>query len=78
MSAAELSLRACLDGISARLTDAAAIAKAAVVCEESGSEREGLRIAMNIDEILHEVRSLHGAAILFGRMERNEPVSASR
>ena len=66
------SIKECLDEISVRLTDAAAIAKAAVVCAESGSEREGLRIAMDLDELLHEVRSLHGAALLFGRLQRKE------
>lgn len=74
MSGAELSIRACLDAISTRLSDAAAIAKAAVVCAESGSEREGLRIAMDLDELLHEAVTLHGAAALIGRAQRKEAI----
>ena len=72
MSEAGLSIRACLGEISARLTDAAAIAKAAVTCAESGSEREALRIAMDLDELLSEAATLHGAVCLIGRMSRAE------
>jgi hypothetical protein len=35
--------------------------KAAVTCAESGSEREGLRIAMNLDELLHGLVTLLNA-----------------
>jgi len=67
---AELSITTGLREISERLTDAAAIAKASVVCAECGSEREALRIAMDLDELLHEAVTLHGAVCLLGRMER--------
>lgn len=63
MSGTGLSVRACLDEISERLTDAAAIAKAAVTCAESGSEREALRIAMDLDELLSDAATLHGAIV---------------
>ena len=39
----ELSITTGLREINERLTDAAAIAKASVACDESGSEREALR-----------------------------------
>lgn len=67
---AEFGITAGLREISSRLTDAAAIAKAAVVCAESGSEREALRIAMDLDELLSEAATLHGAVCLLGRMNR--------
>ena len=70
MSGSGLSIRGCLDEISERLTDAAAIAKAAVSCAESGSEREALRIAMDLDKLLNEASTLHGAVCLIGRMSR--------
>ena len=70
MSGPGLSITTCLAEISKRLTDAAAIAKAAVVCAESGSEREALRIAMDLDELLSEAGTLHGAVCLIGRMSR--------
>lgn len=68
---AEMSITVGLREISSRLVDAAAIAKAAVVCAESGSEREALRIAMDLDECLNEAQTLHGAVCLFGRMDRD-------
>ena len=71
MSDAVLSIRACLGEISERLTDAAAIAKAALVCAESGSDREALKIAMDLDELLNEASTLHGAVCLIGRMTRD-------
>ena len=53
-----------------QLVDASAIAKPAVVCAESGSDREALRIAMDLDELLSEAATLHGAMCLLGRLER--------
>jgi hypothetical protein len=57
--------------ISTRLSDAAAIAKAAVTCAESGSEPEAVRIAMDLDELVHQVATLHGAMCLLNRMARD-------
>lgn len=71
MSRSGLSITGCLTEISARLTDAAAIAKAAVVCAESGSEHEAVRIAMDLDELLNEASTLHGAVCMVGRMDRD-------
>ena len=72
MSVTGLSITACLHEMSSRLADAAAIGKAALVCAEHGSEREGLRIAMDLDELLHQVQTLHGAVCLIGRMSRQD------
>jgi hypothetical protein len=72
VSAARLDITACLNEISARLTDAAAIAKAAVTCAESGSEREAIRIAIDLEELLHEAQTLQGAVCLVGRIMRAE------
>ena len=70
MSGSGLSIRLYLDEISGRLTEAAAIAKGAVACAAGGSEREALRIAMDLDELLSEATTLHGAMCLVGRMQR--------
>ena len=67
-SGARLSIAICLDEISARMTDAAAVAKAARTCAEAGSEREALRIAMDLDEMLAEVATLHDAMRFIGPM----------
>ena len=68
MHTVDLSITTCLAEISIRLNDAAAIAKAAVTCATAGSEREALRVAMDLDRLLHEVQTLHGAVCLIGRM----------
>jgi hypothetical protein len=70
MSTDGLSVAMCLNEISARLTHATAIVRAAVTCAENGSEREALRIALDIDERLHEAQTLHAAMILVGRIRR--------
>ena len=41
-----------------------------MACAESGSEREALRIAMDVDELLHDAQALRGAVRLIGRMQR--------
>lgn len=68
MIAPSLSIVTCLHEISTRLTAAAAVSKAAVTCAEAGSEREALRIALDLDTLLHEATTLHGALCLVGRM----------
>lgn len=70
MSDSPLSITACLSEISARLSEAAAVAKAALACTEAGAEREGLRIAMDLDVPLSEVGTLHAAVCLVGRLQR--------
>ena len=41
-------------------------------CAESGSEREALPIALDIDETVYEVKLLHGAMILAARIEKSK------
>ncbi|WP_375462250.1 hypothetical protein [uncultured Enterovirga sp.] len=68
-----LSVTGCLVEFSARLTDAATIAKAAVVCAESGSEKEAVRLSMDLDKLLHEAETLHRAVAQTNRSERSAP-----
>lgn len=70
MNTMGLSVTACLAEISGRLTDAAAVAKAALTCAEAGSEREAVRIAMDLDTLLHEAETLHAAVCLLSRLRR--------
>lgn len=70
MSDPGLSITACLSEISDRLSEAAAVAKAALACAEAGAEREGLRIGMDLDVPLSEAQTLHAAACLIGRLKR--------
>jgi len=70
LNGTELNIRACLGEIRERRTDADAIAKTAIKCADSCSEGEVLRIAMDLDELLSEAATLHGAMCLIGRMQR--------
>jgi hypothetical protein len=66
-----ISIMGCLREISGRLTDAAAIAKAAVTCAESGSEHQAVRIVLELDEMLHEANTLLNGVTLLNRMWRD-------
>ena len=64
-----------LDALSRRLVDASAVARAAVTCARSGSDREAVRIAMDLDVLLSGSQTLHGAVCLLGRMERDDAIA---
>ncbi|MGH1587758.1 hypothetical protein ACRBEV_04620 [Methylobacterium phyllosphaerae] len=53
------------------MPEAAAPAKAALVCARAGFEREALRIVLEIDYPLSEAQTLHGAICLIGRINRS-------
>ena len=54
--------------ISGRLTEAAAIAKAAVCCAENGAEGRALKIALDLEEPLREANTLLNAVSLMQRI----------
>lgn len=54
--------------ISTRLTQAAALAKTTLVCADS--EREAVRIVLDLDVPLSEAKTLHGAICLIGHINR--------
>ena len=72
-----ISIMGCLREISGRLTDAAAIAKAAVTCAESGSEHQAVRIVLELDEMLHEANTLLNGARSSTACGATEPPSRS-
>jgi len=63
------SVTAAQAATSARAPDAA-LAKAALVCARAGSEREAVRIVLDLDAPLSEAPTLHGAICLIGRITR--------
>jgi hypothetical protein len=65
-----LSIAGCLGEISGRLVDAAAVAKTAVTCAEAGSERQAVRIVLDVEEMIHETNTLLNGVTLMSRMER--------
>ncbi len=72
-----MDITTCLEALSTRLTDAAAVARAAVTCARSGSEHEAVRIALELDVLLNESQTLHSAVCLIGRMDREERATSA-
>ena len=54
--------------ISARLGEAARIAKAAEACALAGSVAEGVRVSMDLEQIFYETSRLLDAASLLNRL----------
>ena len=73
----KMDITTCLEALSTRLTDAAAVARAAVTCAKGGSEHEAVRIALDLDVLLNESQTLHGAVCLIGHMNREERAASA-
>ncbi|WGR73892.1 MULTISPECIES: hypothetical protein [unclassified Bradyrhizobium] len=58
---AELTIKALLAGLHAKLTDAALIAKAARACADAGSISECIRVSMDLDQLVYDASRLHDA-----------------
>jgi hypothetical protein len=54
-----------------RLCEAARIAKAAEAYVQNGAIAEGVRVSMDIEQLIYEAGRLHDAASLLGRMGRD-------
>ena len=67
MTQGGVDIPVCLEALSRRLVDATAIAQAAVTCAHSGSQREAVGISMQLDLLLGEAQTLHGAVRLLSR-----------
>ena len=65
-----ISITECLCEIRDRLIGAAAVAKAAVTCAESGSERQAVRIILEVEEMIHEASTLLNGVTLLNRMRQ--------
>lgn len=58
----------CLSEISERLVAANAMAKGALVCAEEGNQQAALRIALDLEPLIHEANTLLNAASLMNRL----------
>jgi hypothetical protein len=67
-----ISVPACLSEIEMRLSRAAAIARAGLVCAQAGEDREALRIVLDIEQLTGEATLLLGIAAIAGRRRRSE------
>jgi hypothetical protein len=73
----EAAIKECLTEISSRLSDASAIAKAAVTCAEGGNADDAIKIALDVEQLIHEANTLLNAASLINRLA-DEPAPAAR
>ncbi|KMO37237.1 hypothetical protein VQ02_13845 [Methylobacterium variabile] len=76
MSPPPITVTVLLRQIADWLTDAAALARAAATCAESGSEAEAVRLSLDLDERLHEAEGLHCAVRLIARLQADGPLPA--
>jgi hypothetical protein len=65
------SIAASLQEIKARITEASAIATAAVTCANNGSEREAIRLSLDLGHVLQEAQILHRAVAILGRLKNS-------
>ncbi|RZN30342.1 hypothetical protein [Bradyrhizobium sp. Leo121] len=71
----EPAIKACLLAIHAKLKEAEQIARAAAACAESGSISEGVRVAMEIEQLVYDAGRLQDAASLLRTFLRTRDAS---
>jgi hypothetical protein len=72
----EAAINECLTEISSRLSDASAIAKAALTCAEEGNADDAIKIALDVEQLIHEASTLLNAASLMNRLSDEPPAPA--
>jgi hypothetical protein len=66
-----ITINDCLREIRERLEKASSIAKAAEACSDAGNIEKGVEIALDVEQLVHEVNTLLGAATLIKRLSNN-------
>ncbi|MGF6425599.1 hypothetical protein [Bradyrhizobium elkanii] len=66
----EPAITACLKNVHAKLKEAEQIARAAAACAEMGSVSEGVRVSMEIEQLIYDAGRLQDAASLFRTLLR--------
>ena len=66
----ELTIKAYLTEMRARLEKAASIAKAAEACALSGNCDKGIDVSLDIEQIVYEVNTFLNAASMISRLHR--------
>jgi len=64
----DITLKAYLTEMRARLEKAVSIAKAAEACAGSGHVEKGIEVALDLEQIVYEVTTLLNAASLMNRL----------
>ncbi|MFK4401908.1 hypothetical protein [Bradyrhizobium elkanii] len=67
----EPAITACLRTVHAKLKEAEQIARAAAACAETGSVSEGVRVSMDIEQLIYDAGRLQDAASLLKGLLRS-------
>ncbi len=67
----ETTLKVFLSEIRSRLDEAASIARAAEACADAGNIPKGIKIALDVEQLLYEVNTLLNAASLMHRLGKS-------
>jgi len=67
----EATLKAHISEMRDRLEEAAAIAKAASACAESGNISKAIEIALDVEQLIYEVNTFLNAASLMNRISKS-------
>jgi hypothetical protein len=67
----QITTKAYLDEIRQRLDEAASIARAAQACADSGNTKQGIAIALDVEQLVYEVNTLLNAASLINRISKS-------
>jgi hypothetical protein len=66
----QITTKAYLAETRQRLDEAASIAKAAQACADPGNTRQGIAIALDVDQLIYEANTLLNAASLINRISK--------
>jgi len=69
---AQTAIKVYLKEIHTRLNEAAGIAKAADACAEAGDADRGVKVALDIEQLVYEATRLLDAASLINRLAKEE------
>ena len=69
---AETAIKVYLKEIHTRLNEATGIAKAADACAEAGDADRGVKVALDIEQLVYEATRLLDAASLINRLAKEE------
>jgi hypothetical protein len=64
----EITIKAYLTEMRARLEKAASIAKAAEACALSGNVEKGIDVALDVEELIYDVNTFLNAASMINRL----------
>lgn len=64
----DIAIKSFLRQMRERLEEAASIAKAADACAEAGNVEKGVEVALDVEQLIHEVNTFLNAASMINRI----------